>query len=476
MSTTTVYAPILKAERNTDGDLVVVGKATGPDLDLDQQVCDPVWLKEAMPRWFSTGGNIREQHSSIAAGVATELSQNGDAWMVTATVVDPVSAKKVEAGVLKGYSIGIKNPQVIKDKAAPGGRIVGGTIVETSLVDRPCNPTCTMTLAKAAKPGMTLRAVDLDAERMLVKVEELHEHPDADDDPAGDAEKTAEPDEGKRDVSTSERDRLADCGQALPDGSFPIANTGDLKNAVRAIGRAKDPAKAKAHIKRRARALGRTDLVPDDWKNVDPDQVKADDGPDEVTHDPAEIAAVRDGLVALIKAELDELCDGEDELCDITGLLCSLKMLMCWWDHEAGEGETVNPYPNGDSDNDEVITVPLAAEPETPKTPEPDAAKTVDGPDIAELVKTAVAEANEASEERIKALEAELAKVNATPVPGGPVLTRTAEDTQKAAAKDELLTKVNHYRRLADQMSDATARRGYLELAKTIELDLAGDR
>src|SRR5690348_3070672 len=103
MDTTTAYAEIVKAERNAEGDLVVVGKATGPDLDLDQQICDPEWLKSAMPAWMSSGGNIREQHSSIAAGVATELEQRGDAWMVTATVVDPVSARKVEKGVLKGF-------------------------------------------------------------------------------------------------------------------------------------------------------------------------------------------------------------------------------------------------------------------------------------------------------------------------------------------------------------------------------------
>src|SRR5207248_11302960 len=60
-------------------------------------------------------------------------------------------------------------------------------------------------------------------------------------------------------------DKLADKGHALPDGSFPIANKGDLKNAIQAIGRAKDPGKAKAHIKARARALGAADMIPDTW-------------------------------------------------------------------------------------------------------------------------------------------------------------------------------------------------------------------
>src|SRR5512143_1650857 len=69
----------------------------------------------------------------------------------------------------------------------------------------------------------------------------------------------------KREFSQAARDKAADKGQALPDGSLPIKNTGDLKNAIQAIGRAKNPGAAKAHIKRRAAALGATDMLPEDW-------------------------------------------------------------------------------------------------------------------------------------------------------------------------------------------------------------------
>lgn len=70
----------------------------------------------------------------------------------------------------------------------------------------------------------------------------------------------------KRDVSTAERERLASRGKALPDGSFPIANTSDLRNAIKLAGNAKDPAKARAHIIRRAKALGAMDMIPDTWR------------------------------------------------------------------------------------------------------------------------------------------------------------------------------------------------------------------
>jgi hypothetical protein len=54
---------------------MVYGKATDDSIDMDQQICDPVWLDTAMPHWFKSGGNIREQHSSIAAGVAKEYEK-----------------------------------------------------------------------------------------------------------------------------------------------------------------------------------------------------------------------------------------------------------------------------------------------------------------------------------------------------------------------------------------------------------------
>lgn len=68
-----------------------------------------------------------------------------------------------------------------------------------------------------------------------------------------------------RTFSTKQRKKLANKGQAMPGGGFPIANAQDLRNAIQAFGRAKDKAAAKAHIIRRARALGLTRLLPDSW-------------------------------------------------------------------------------------------------------------------------------------------------------------------------------------------------------------------
>jgi len=158
------YAPIVKYDKNGDGTLMVYGKATDDSLDIDQQICDAGWLDRAMPEWFKSGGNIREQHSNIAAGVAKEYESKEDGHYITTLVVDPVSVKKVETGVLKGFSIGIKSPRVVRDTKAVNGRIIDGQIVEVSLVDRPANPNAKLIMAKS-----------VDGESSLVQVEEFHE-------------------------------------------------------------------------------------------------------------------------------------------------------------------------------------------------------------------------------------------------------------------------------------------------------------
>ena len=159
------YAAITKSEKQEDGSLMVYGKATDDSIDMDQQICDPTWLDTAMPQWFKSGGNIREQHSNIAAGVAKEYETKSDGHYISVLVVDPVSVKKVEAGVLKGFSIGIKSPRVVRDTKAVNGRIIDGQIIEVSLVDRPANPNAKLIMAKS-----------VDGESSLVQVEELHEY------------------------------------------------------------------------------------------------------------------------------------------------------------------------------------------------------------------------------------------------------------------------------------------------------------
>lgn len=66
-------------------------------------------------------------------------------------------------------------------------------------------------------------------------------------------------------ISEETRQKLAESGEAMKDGSYPIRNTSDLKNAIKAYGRAKNKSATKKHIIKRAEALGKTDLIPENW-------------------------------------------------------------------------------------------------------------------------------------------------------------------------------------------------------------------
>jgi hypothetical protein len=81
------------------------------------------------------------------------------------------------------------------------------------------------------------------------------------------------------DISAEARKKLAEKGMALPDGSYPIRNEDDLKNAIKAYGRSnpEDRAKVRTHIRKRARALGKEDLIPENWKAASIDEEVAED-------------------------------------------------------------------------------------------------------------------------------------------------------------------------------------------------------
>jgi hypothetical protein len=70
--------------------------------------------------------------------------------------------------------------------------------------------------------------------------------------------------------SDEERMKLADKGFALEDGSYPIRNEQDLRNAISAYGRSPREKRltVRKHIMKRARALRKGYLIPDEWGTV----------------------------------------------------------------------------------------------------------------------------------------------------------------------------------------------------------------
>jgi hypothetical protein len=497
-----------------------------------------------MPGW-AQWSNIREMHQPICAGIGLITEESDDGWAVKSKVLDSGTAKKIQAGGLKGYSVGIKNPSIVKDATAPGGRIVGGEIVEISYVDRPANPTAKLTICKAVGASPALAPVEAPVEvavsgkaptpadlaadlaKLLKKHQDATPKPVTDEpltpaapagavlvDPIVPAPEVAEaaPERvapavdqpapaagaegtvGKAAGTLSADDaltkaivealqsyanRIDSAKGAMPPlkpggpPRYPISSVQDLKDAISAFGRGKDTdkAKIKAHIKAEAARLGKSDLIPDNWKAVlVKDAASMDDAT--IKHDPAELKAILAGLVNCMKAELDELVAGENELWDIRRLLETVSGFCSWWSSEAYGGETTSPYNesgptymslSADPDQTKTTAAPGGAAPADTA----DATKTAD----AALVKSAVADAINPSVERIATLEATLAKALALPESGGPVITRTSGQAAAAGRHDsaQLQADINELMNKAAATTDLTLRRGYTDRANLLK-------
>lgn len=458
------YAAILKSEKQEDGTLKVYGKATDDSIDIDQQICDSDWLKKAMPDWFTTGGNIREQHSSIAAGVATDYEEKADGHYITALVVDPVSVKKVETGVLKGFSIGIRGPRVVRDTKAAGGRIVDGQIIEVSIVDRPANPNAKLMLAKAADGGelMPVEQIDIPTpgdvfksapEEVIAAAEALADAPVVEETPVVEAEPVVEApaEEVVADAPATEETSAEEAPvEEAPAEEDPI-------EAVKSL---------QATLKKFDQALF------DDAKRA---------------------------LSALIASEAEEQAElGHNEIASLAHLLQSVKHLFDWYEGEEHEGEigmtetiemsaTLGDDEKCDKCNEmgKMCKCYKAADADTEAT-EADAEKSAtvdvkfDEDQISSILEKAVSSAKETveaeftllktslaeAEQKAANLEAELETAKKMAVAGGPKrsILKSTETTDT-----ELIQKAAAYRQFASTTQDPLLAKGYRELAADLE-------
>jgi hypothetical protein len=339
---TTAFFAITKSDKNADGTLMVYGKATDDSLDIDQQICDPVWLDSAMPEWFKSGGNIREQHSQIAAGVAKEYEKKADGHFISVLVVDPISVKKVDAGVLKGFSIGIKSPRVVRDQKAVNGRIIDGQIVEVSLVDRPANPNCQLVLAKS-----------VNGESGVWKVEELIEKSD---------EVTPEATEVVAEVvAIVEETPIAEIQdeEKLEELGIEKADKKPDYEAVNRGGEGSEPADKELYNRVKAEAKQKFDVYPSAYANAwlvreykkrggtyKKETKKSLHIPesflgDLLKFDKTQYEAAREALANLISVEAEGMKEGHNEIMSIRHLLEAVAHLHAWYEGEEAEGEIV---------------------------------------------------------------------------------------------------------------------------------------
>lgn len=110
------------------------------------------------------------------------------------------------------------------------------------------------------------------------------------------------------------REQATEKGESLPDGSYPIRDEKDLKNAITAYGRAKESERSKVrkHIMKRARALGKADLIPAEWKTAASDAITASlvsmrDRVESARAETTLVASVEDDLKKLTPTERQRL-------------------------------------------------------------------------------------------------------------------------------------------------------------------------
>ena len=484
---TTSYFSIEKADRNPDGTMTVYGKATDSSIDIDQQICDSDWLDRAMPHWFKSGGNIREQHSNIAAGVATDYEAKSDGHYISALVVDPVSVKKVDAGVLKGFSVGIKNPRVVRDTKAANGRIVDGQIVEISLVDRPANPNCTLVLAKS-----------VNGEETVVQVEELHENnanenlieSDNNSEKESDTMATTETVEIPKSIVgdlvkfdkaqyEAARDALANLisieGQEIKEGHNELMSISHLLEAVAHLHAWYEGEEAEGEVVEEAELEMAAKKESDEDDDAKPSDEEADD---EAAND--DEAPKKKAKKSKKKEAEEKAADSEDD--EEKCAECGKSMKMCKCNTKSDAATDMTPTAETGATLD---TATMVSPTDTPKSAEateeaetkedsvePNSTEKLDHlveevvEQVTKSLKSEIASliaAKEAAEADAMALRSELATAKTLAMGGGP--KRTAKPID-AEASEELLLKASIYEAKAKATTDKDLVKGYKQLAK----------
>jgi len=384
-TTIRAYAPIVKTEVQDDGSVLVSGPAADAGLDRDRQRLDQAWLDQAMPEWMAESGNVREQHDpkrAVGVGVGLTRSDTGSQDLVAA-VVDPVAIRKVLPGpggrrpILKGFSIGVKDPIIDFGRAdAPNGLVVGGKIVEVSLVDRPSNPRTVFAMVKADGAD--------DAELEPVEVPEV--------------------------IMSDE-------------------------------------------------VTGQAAAVLAEIKALVPDLEKLD-----AAGDIAEAQTAIACIARIIASEAGGLAAGEmDEAGDIDCLLDAVRALKWFIQREASEpAAEVTEMLDSDAVKADTVT-----EPEAPTQP---SAVVVTPETLSATIRDAVTEATGPLKDELTLVKADLARLAAMPMQGGPVGARTGAQTLAARERDalSLVEQANALLTKADSTDDAGLAAGYRERAAAL--------
>ena len=267
MSALDLFLPLLKVDLDRR---LVSGVATAETPDRAGEIFDYASSKPYFEQWSADAlaasggkslGAVRAMHGPVAAGKLTDIAFDDDAKRITvaAKIVDDDEWRKVQEGVYTGFSQGGRYVKRWPD-ADTGLTRYTAEPHEISLVDLPCVRDATFEVIKngvaekrafaarpeAAAPGQETDAVTAPIDQTL---------------DATDAALGAE----KREFSAAEREKDAEAGVAMPDGSYPIKSADDVENAVRDYNRSGQKPTSRRHIIARAKAIGAESALPDDW-------------------------------------------------------------------------------------------------------------------------------------------------------------------------------------------------------------------
>jgi hypothetical protein len=267
MSALDMFLPLLKVDLDRR---LVSGVATAETPDRAGEIFDYSSSKPYFQQWSAEAlaasggkslGAVRAMHGPVAAGKLTDIAFDDDAKRITvaAKIVDDDEWRKVQEGVYTGFSQGGRYVKRWPD-ADTGLTRYTAEPHEISLVDLPCVRDATFEVVKngvvekrafVARPEAA--APDQETDTDAASIDQTLDATDA----ALDAE--------KREFSAAERDKDAEAGIAMPDGSYPIKSAEDVANAVRDYNRSGQRPDVKAHIIARAKAIGAESALPDDW-------------------------------------------------------------------------------------------------------------------------------------------------------------------------------------------------------------------
>jgi hypothetical protein len=320
MSSLDLFLPLAKVDLDRR---LVTGVATAETPDRSGEIFDYASSKPYFEKWSAEAaaasggksfGAVRAMHTPIAAGKLTDIAFDDNAKRITvvAKVVDDDEWRKVQEGVYTGFSQG---GRYVKRWADPDSGLTRYTADphEISLVDLPCVPDATFDVVKGG----------LVEKRSFASRTEAVDPAVNGDFNSGDEDLDAD----KGEFSAAQREKDAEEGVALPDGSYPIQSAKDVVNAVRDCCRSGEKPDVKAHIIARAKAIGADAALPDDWTEA-ADKAAAFSRPRSAPHAPDALAKAAAALArATLKLEraAEENVSLRKALDDLTPALTDMK-------------------------------------------------------------------------------------------------------------------------------------------------------